>query len=98
MRLRIKKIKREHSIIDGLLNLLQKIEKSEMVQTIVPGRIKPIKGQNSSLKLVFTTQTDSGLKFIAKGDRAVQEVFIVTDRKEDLLKFLQINNLIFIKN
>lgn len=75
-------------MISGLFALLQKVQEMDEIKSIIPGRIKPIKGQNSTIKLNFTTQTDSGLKFIAKSDRAVQEVFIVTDEKEKVLKFL----------
>ncbi len=82
MRLRSKKIKREHSMIDGLFALLQRIQQISEIQTIIPGRIKPVKGQKSQIQLLFTTVTDSGLKYIAKSDRAVQEVFIVTDERE----------------
>ncbi len=62
--------------------LLQKIQEIDEIDSIIPGRIRPIKGQNSTLLLKFTTFTDSGLKYLAKSERAVQEVFIVCEERE----------------
>lgn len=76
-------------MIDGLFALLQKVQEIEEIRSIIPGRIKPVKGQNANIKLEFTTFTDSGLKFIAKSDRAVQEVFIVTEKKEEVLALIK---------
>ena len=94
MRLRNKKIKVQHSIIDGLFPLLQKISQLEIVKTIVPGRIKPVSGNYPKLVLEYTAPTDSGIKCIAKSSRSVQEVFIVTDYVDDLLSLLRTHSLI----
>jgi hypothetical protein len=73
------KIKREHSIIKDVFELLQKVEKLEMITTIVPGRIKPIRGNYPTAILELKTKSSNGFKCIAKSSRSVQEVFIVTE-------------------
>ena len=78
------KIKREHTIIDGILPALEQIAAHPGVQAITPGRIKQRSG-NRSNDLSFQYRTETGLKLIARSNRAVQEVFVVTDRPEAVL-------------
>lgn len=92
MHYRSKKIKREHSIINGLLPLLEKLAEDESIRSIIPGRIKPIVGNYPKVILEFKVNTDSGIKCIAKSGRSVQEVFIVTDEIEKVKENLRINN------
>ncbi len=71
------KIKREHSMIAGIENLLEILESWEEVISIIPGRINPVnKSHSAHLKIQYETIT--GLKCIALSGPAVQEVFIVT--------------------
>jgi hypothetical protein len=86
------KIKRQHSIIDGLEELLESIEDWEEIQTIVPGRIKAVRSRQP-LGLDIQYDTPSGVKCIAKSGPAVQEVFVATNNPEGfktrLREFLQ---------
>ncbi len=82
------KIKRQHSIIDGLDELLQLIEPWEEIQTIVPGRINQTRSRQP-LTLDIQYDTPSGVKCSAKSGPAVQEVFISTNNREGFKKRLK---------
>ena len=71
------KIKREHSMIDGLDRALQKIEKWPEVDSILTGEIKRRKG-TSPFVIHVQYPTDTGLKCLAKYQGSVQEIFLVT--------------------
>jgi hypothetical protein len=79
------KIKYKHSFIKGLKEFLEKIESLDEIKTILPGVINKNKTFGA---LVFTFQykTKTGARFLAKSDGAVQEVFIVSDQIDELLK------------
>lgn len=81
------KIKTEHSMIKGLLKLLESIEDWEEIQGIIPGLIKPSK--SSTIELTIQYITPAGLKCLAKCDGAVQEVFFVSSEPEKLKTKLQ---------
>ena len=76
------KIKTEHSMIKGLLKLLESIEDWEEIQGIIPGLIKPSKSSGIELTIQYITQ--SGVKCLAKSDGAVQEVFFVSSTPDAL--------------
>lgn len=86
------KIKREHSIIPGLLPLLQRLAVCSEVASITPGEIAP---QNSKERgLSFQYFTDKGLRLIGKNGSAVQEVWVVASAREAVLAWLVQNQLI----
>lgn len=87
------KIKRQHGTIKGLIGLLRKIEAWDEVQGIVPGRIEPA-NTKGNLHLRISYETNSGLKGIARGHSAVQEVFFVTSNPAALKKRLEEEGLI----
>jgi hypothetical protein len=77
------KIKREHSIIPGLLPLLERMATCAAVVSITPGPIAP---QNSKeTGLTFQYFTDKGLRLLGKNGSAVQEVWVVAPEKEAAL-------------
>ena len=78
MHYRKNNVKREHSVIDNIIPLLEDITKLPFVKSIVPGRIKPISGNYPKARIEFKTITPSGVKCLAKSGRATQEIFIVT--------------------
>lgn len=84
---RVNKVKRMHSMIGGLLPILEKMARSDLVASITPGRISPLRRATDSL-LTFQYFTGSGLKLLAKNPMAVQEVFVVSSQPEALLKWL----------
>ncbi|MEI7603507.1 MAG: DUF2103 domain-containing protein [bacterium] len=88
MHYRRNNVKREHSTIKGIIPILEKIAELDYVKSIVPGRIKPISGSYPKCVLEYKTKTDTGIKCLAKSERATQEVFIVTSNTEELIKFI----------
>jgi len=71
------KIKYEHNMIHGLRRLLEEIEPWPEIGSIIPGEIRR-SSSFGGLKLTIQYPTGSGLKCLAKGSGAVQEVFIVS--------------------
>ena len=86
---RIKGVKREHSVIVGLLPVLERIAAHPTVTGIIPGRITVTRGATSSLQLRLGTPTITGFKITARRLSAAQEVFIVTKQPEATLGFLR---------
>lgn len=88
-RYRSKGVKREHSIIAGLLPLLERIAAHPAVSGITPGRIEVTRGASPRLELRYGTPTISGMKLAARRGRTVQEVFIVTREPDVVMTFLR---------
>lgn len=92
-RYRQNKIKREHTIIDGVLPILEGIAEHPDVQAVTPGRINQ-RTSNRNAAVTFQYRTNAGLKLLARSRAAVQEVFVVTDRPEEVLSDLAERRLI----
>lgn len=92
-RYRQNKIKREHTIIDGILPILETIAAHPHVQGITPGRINK-RSSNRNTTVTFQYKTDAGLKLLARSTTAVQEVFVVTDHPDQVLEELAKQRLI----
>jgi hypothetical protein len=76
------KIKYEHHIIQGLRQLLERIEPWDEIDGITPGAIKRTKShQRLASQVQYNTST--GVKCPARSGPAVQEVFIVTPKPEE---------------
>jgi hypothetical protein len=82
------KIKQQHSIIEGVLEILLDVSELDAVKSIVPGRIKKAKAYSPPI-LTVSTETDTGLKFIAKSGRSVQEIFTVCADKAFVTEFVE---------
>lgn len=82
MNKRRNKVKRDHTVLKEVIPILEKITSVNGVNSIIPGRIRPIKGNYPKAILYFTVSTESGFKCIAKSSRAIQEIFIVTEDEE----------------
>lgn len=86
------KIKREHSIIEGLLPLLERMALCDAIASITPGPIAP---QNSKAPgLTFQYFTDKGLRLLGKSGSAVQEVWVVAPDKEQAFAWLVAEGLV----
>ena len=86
---RIKGVKREHSVIVGLLPLLEKIAAHPTVEGVIPGRITVTRGNAPNLQLRLAPRTISGLKLNARRLSTAQEVFVVTKDPDKTLAFLR---------
>ncbi len=87
------KVKREHTIIEGLLPLLTSIAELPEVNSIIPGRINQ-RSRTGETGLFFQYQTETGLKLLGRSKLAVQEVFVVTGQPQAVLEALVTRSLV----
>ncbi len=80
MRLRASKdkLKIEHSIIDGLRPVLERMLRHDEIRSIIPGVIKPVRDARGPVKIRITVPVTNGWKGIALASGARQELFIST--------------------
>ncbi len=92
MKYRKKGIKKEHHIIEDGEKLLQQLVKNHLVKSIIPGRIKTTpKGRPGKIRLTYQYDTEAGAKLLLKKGSTVQEVFVITDKREELKNFIKQN-------
>jgi hypothetical protein len=88
LRLRTAKdrIKVEHSIIDGVREVLETLLQAHPeIRSIIPGVICPVRDAKGKVKVRVTVPTQNGWKAIALSAGARQELFVSTAMsKEDL--------------
>jgi hypothetical protein len=82
MRLRTaqNRLKVEHSIIDGVRGLLERLlaENPATIRSVVPGVIRPVRDARGKVRVHVTVPTTNGWKAIALSAGARQELFIST--------------------
>ena len=85
------KLKIEHSIIDGVRDLLEDLLASNPeIRSVIPGVIRPVRDAKGEIKVHVTVPTSNGWKAIALSGGARQELFISTAlSKEELEKCLR---------
>ncbi|MGJ5813826.1 DUF2103 domain-containing protein [Paludibaculum fermentans] len=88
MRLRTShnKLKIEHSIIDGLRPVLERLLAHDDIRSIIPGVIKPVRDARGAVKIRVTVPTQNGWKAIALSAGARQELFVSTAIPQDELE------------
>ena len=92
MKYRKKGIKREHHIIEDGEKVLEELVKEHLVKSIIPGRIKTTpKGKTGKVRLTFQYKTNSGAKLLLKKGSTVQEIFVITDKIEELKEYVDTN-------
>ena len=88
MRLRTAKdrLKVEHSIIDGVRDILETVlAGNPKIRSIIPGVIRPVRDARGKVRVRVTVPTQNGWKAIALSAGARQELFVSTElSKEDL--------------
>ena len=74
------RLKIEHSIIDGLRRVLERLLGNHPVaiRSIVPGRISPVRDAKGPVRIRVTVPVQNGWKAIALAAGARQELFIST--------------------
>lgn len=84
------KLKIEHSIIDGLRPVLERLLKnSPEIRSVIPGVIRPVRDAKGLPTIRVTVPTTNGWKAIALSAGARQELFISTNLvKEDVERAL----------
>ena len=85
------RLKVEHSILDGVRELLERLLASTPeIRSVIPGVIKPVRDARGEVKVRVTVPTTNGWKAIALSAGARQELFISTAlSKEQLEKALK---------
>ena len=93
MRLRAvqNKLKIEHSIIDGVRGMLEKLLASNPeIRSVIPGVIRPVRDARGKIQVRVTVPTQNGWKAIALSAGARQELFVSTALgKEELERALR---------
>ena len=91
MRLRANqgKLKIEHSIIDGLRDVLERLLVDERIRSVIPGVIRPVRdAKGPVVRIRVTVPVTNGWKAIALASGARQELFISTELGKDELERL----------
>lgn len=89
MRHRKSKIKRQHSLIKGLQEYLERnISNRDFVEGVVPGEIKVSKATGENLQVRYKYETLSGAKLIAKSGTSIQEIFVITKEPKKLKEII----------
>jgi hypothetical protein len=81
MRLRTAKdrLKVEHSIIDGVREILEALLKSSPeIRSVIPGVIRPVRDARGKVRVRVTVPVQNGWKAIALSAGARQELFVST--------------------
>lgn len=84
------KLKIEHSIIDGLRPVLERLLAGDpQIRSVIPGVIRVVRDARGPVKIHVTVPTTNGWKAIALASGARQELFISTPQtKADLERSL----------
>jgi len=82
------KLKVEHSILDGLREILERLltDNPAVIRSIIPGVIRPVRDARGEIKIRVTVPTTNGWKAIALSAGARQELFISTPLPKDQLE------------
>ena len=85
------KLKIEHSIIDGLRPVLERLlESNPEIRSIIPGVIRPVRDAKGKPFIRVTVPTTNGWKAIAFSAGARQELFIsTTSDKVEVEQFIR---------
>jgi len=80
------KLKIEHSILDGVRNVLERLlAENPEIRAVIPGVIRPVRDAKGKVRIRVTVPTTNGWKAIAFSAGARQELFLSTPfSKEDL--------------
>ncbi len=80
------KLKIEHSIIDNLKKVLERLLTAESgIRSVIPGVIRPVRDAKGIVKIHITVQTQNGWKAIALSGGARQEFFVSTTLTKEQL-------------
>ena len=81
------RLKIEHSIIDGLRPVLERLlDANDTIRSIVPGVIRPVRDARGAIKIRVTVPVTNGWKAIALAAGARQELFISTTMEQAALE------------
>ena len=88
------KLKIEHSIIDGVRDMLEGLlEANPEIRSIIPGVIRKVRDARGEIKVHVTVETGNGWKAIALSGGARQELFISTSMTKAALEAALVKQL-----
>ncbi len=79
------KLKIEHSILEDLRPVLDRLVTRDDIRSIIPGVIRPVRDAKGTVKIRITVPTQNGWKVIGLSNGARQELFISTEMTEEHL-------------
>jgi hypothetical protein len=79
------KLKIEHSILESLRPVLDRLVTLDDIRSIIPGVIRPVRDAKGTVKIRITVPTQNGWKAIGLANGARQELFISTGMTEEQL-------------
>jgi hypothetical protein len=81
------KLKVEHSILDGVRDVLERLlDGNPQIRSVIPGVIRPVRDAKGAVRIHLTVPTSNGWKAIALSAGARQELFISTSFSKDQLE------------
>jgi len=81
------KLKVEHSIIEGVREVLERLlAKNPEIRSVIPAVIRPVRDARGPVRVRVTVPTASGWKALALSAGARQELFISTSLGKDQLE------------
>jgi len=81
------RLKIEHSIIDGVREMLDRLlANNPEIRAVIPGVIRPVRDARGEIKVRVTVPTTNGWKAIALSAGARQELFISTALSKERLE------------
>jgi hypothetical protein len=82
------RLKIEHSIIDGVRDLLERLlaDNPEKIRSVIPGVIRRVRDARGEVKVRVTVPVQNGWKAIALSAGARQELFISTTLGQEELE------------
>ena len=81
------KLKIEHSILEDLRPVLERLVARDEIRSIIPGVIRQVRDAKGTVKIRITVPTQNGWKAIGLCNGARQELFVSTAMsQEDLVK------------
>ena len=81
------KLKVEHSILDGVRKVLERLlHANPAIRAVIPGVIRPVRDARGRIEIRITVPTSNGWKAIALSAGARQELFISTSLPKDQLE------------
>jgi hypothetical protein len=81
------KLKVEHSILEGVRDLLERLlGANPAIRSVIPGVIRPVRDAKGEVKIHVTVPTTNGWKAIALSAGARQELFVSTRLSKEQLE------------
>lgn len=80
------KLKIEHSILDDLRPVLERLVARRDIRSVIPGVIRPVRDAKGEVKVRITVPTQNGWKAIGLCNGARQELFISTEMSQSDLE------------